>query len=114
MAKRNDAKLLFDRITNAKRLQGEFTEGGARWLYDPWRCLMALRSGPVEEHETKVNVFNFEIVHHNETQFSFIIWSHLEGGTCFRLLARDKATCRCSLQPFASRLPHACLDNYWC
>ena len=102
MAKVHDAELLFERVTIAKRFKGE--------IYEQRHCPAFEYFGlgfDEDEYPTYVNVFNFEIVHQDDaTKFCFIQFSHFDGGRCFRLLAMDKAACRCALLLFASRLPH--------
>jgi hypothetical protein len=95
MAKVHDAKLLFERVTNAKRFEGDITElcHGFDDVYE---------SDESEDRSVIVKLCNFEIVHQNDaTKFCFIMSQSSNGGTCFRLLARDKAACRCALQAAA-------------
>ena len=88
MAKVHDAKLLFERVTERRH----------------WESVVSISMSSLGDRcgPTYVNVFNFEIVHQDDaTKFCFIQFDQCDGGRCFRLLARDKAACRCALQPFA-------------
>lgn len=82
-AKEQEAKLLFERVTNAKKSEGDIDEEIINFFDGDFE-------GP-----TRVGVYSFDIVHEEETtKFCFLKMSQCSSGDRFCLLVKDNVVNR--------------------